>query len=351
MFTINENCLKQNQYVESIETTLYCYIGLDNLDKTIDNILKYNDKIKKIFICSYIVNNSDLYPFLNFLLKNDFETNELIFPSLISNDISLDIISKISKKMKSLFYNTLSDDKFEYKGFYYYKNNIYLFFDFTNCKLIINNTYKNSIIWSILIDEIINTKNVCNIKINSDVSNFFNENPNFIFLKDTNKKNYEIPSVVYVGKEFSKLNLTYIFGISKPDNNFLFGPYYYFTDFKNAIKQCIEKNIIKGGIVRFALFTGSTKVILNNIMDPIDKSRIKRELTSKPNNLYENLTLRISDYDGKWTEKYNSVYVGDIELDNGEKMKNTPIYVVKQYEQQIPLSFHYIDSNKDSQIV
>ena len=27
----------------------------------------------------------------------------------------------------------------------------------------------------------------------------------------------------------------------------------------------------------------------------------------------------------------------------GEKMKNTPIYVVKNYEQHIPLSYHFIN--------
>jgi hypothetical protein len=348
MFTINENCLERNEYNESTEPKFYHYKGLDNLEKNIDKILKYNNKINKIFICGYRVINTDLYPFLNFLLKNDSETNELLFPSLISNDISSD---SISKNINVIFYNILSDNKYEYKGFYYYKNNIYLFVDFTNCKLIINNTHKNSIIWSTLIDEIINTKNVCNIKINSQITDFFNENTDFIFLNDINGKIYEIPCITYVGKEFSKLNFTYIFGTSKPDNNFLFGPYYYFTDFKNAVKQCIEKKNIKCGIVRFALFTGLTKVILNNITDSIDKSYIKRELITKSNNLYENLTLRITDYDGRWSENYNSVYIGDIDLDNGEKMKNTPIYVVRQYEQQIPLSYHFIDSNKEAQIL
>lgn len=354
MFTINENCLKQNQENESnesIETNFYYYKGLDKLEKNIDNILKYNNKINKIFICGYRVNNTDLFPFLNFLLKNDFETKELVFPFFSSNELSSDIISKIMIKLNSMFYNIISDDKYEFKGFYYYKNNIYLFFDFTKCKLIINSIFKASIMWPVLTDEIINKKNVCNIKINSDICNFFNENTDFIFLKDKNEKIYENPSVVYIGKELSKLNFTYIFGTSKPDNNLLFGPYYYFTDFVNAIKQCKEqKNISKGGIVRFALFTGLTKVILNNISDKIDESNIKKELTSKSNNLYENLTQRITDYDGKWAEKYNSVYVGDIELDNGEKMKNTPIYVVKKYEQQIPLSYHFINTNEDYQI-
>jgi len=343
MFTINENCLNKTK------SNFYYYKGLDKLDKDLDDNLKPNSKIDNFYICSYRVNNNNLYPFLEFLLKNDLNTDTLSFPVLKPECSSSIIISKIKNLLFLIYSDIELDDKYEYKGSYYYNNNIYLFFNFTNCKLNINTIYKKSNIWPVLIDEIINKKNVCNIKINPDITDFFDKNPDFIFLNDSNGKIYEIPCITYVGKELTKLNFTYIFGMSKPDNNLLFGPYYYFTNLKNAITQ--NKNNIKGGIIRFALFTELTKVILNNITDSIDDSDIKRELSSKVNNLYENLTLRITDYDGKWSEKYDSIYVGDIELDNGEKMKNTPIYVVKKYEGQIPLSYHFIDTNKDSQIL
>jgi len=367
MFVLNENFLNKKQIIDNEikDSKTYIYSGLNKLEKNIDNILNVNNVIEKFYICGYRINDTELYPFLNFLLKNDIETEELILPFYKPDVISSDIITKIKKSLNSIFYNVIADNKYDFKGYYYYENNIYLFFDFTNCKLIINNIYKKSIIWSTLIDEIINKKNVCNIKINSVVSDFFNRNLEFSFLKDIHEKIYEVPSVVYVGKEFSKTNFTYVFGVSKPDTDILFGPYYYFTNLKNAIKQggwseiTNEKNS-KGGIVRFALFTGSTKVILNNSSGIIDKSNRKKELLETKNNLYENLTLRITDYDGKWANNYDSIYVGEIELDNGEKMKNTPIYVIKKYEQQIPLSYHFIDSrlldekfdiNKDYQIV
>ena len=51
--------------------------------------------------------------------------------------------------------------------------------------------------------------------------------------------------------------------------------------------------------------------------------------------------MRITDYDGKWAEEYDSCYLGHIELDNGEYLKGTPILAVKEYNQQIPLSYHY----------
>ena len=348
MFIINKNCLKQQEFDESDNLIKYKYTGINKLDK-LDNILKTKIKIEKINICGYRINNNVLYPYLNFFLKNDFKNKQLMFPFIDPNDLLLDFITKY-EKMNAIFYNIILDSNYQYKGAYYYKNNIYLFFDFTNCKLNINNINKNSIIWSVLIDEIINKKHVCNIGVDLDVINFFNENIDFILLKDNNEKNFEIPSVAYVGKEIAKLNFTFNFGVSKPDNNLLFGPYYYFTNFKNAIKQggwaeVTNYKYNKGGIVRFALFAGKTKVILNNSSGLIDDSNIKNEFLSSTNNLYENLTLRITDYDGNWVNSYDSIFMEDIELDNGMKIENTPIYVVKKYEQQVPLSYHFIDNN------
>jgi len=367
MFIINETYLNKIQNItnEINDSKFYKYSGLNNLDKNIDNILNSKMKIEEIYICGYRVNNNELNPFLDFLLKNDCETNTLIFPSYKFDVLSKDIIQKITKLLNTIFYNAILENKYDYHGFYCYKNNVYLFFDFTNCKLAINSIYKSSIIWPTLLDEILNIKHVCNIKIESNVIDFFNNNLNFAFLKDENDKIYELPSVVYVGKEMTKINCTYIFGVSKPDDNLLFGPYYYFTNFKNAIKQggwseTTNEKYTKGGIIRFAIFTGLTKVILNNASNSIDDSYNKKKLLKSKNNLYENLTLRITDYDGKWAANYDSIYVGEIELDNGEKMKNTPIYVVKKYEQHIPLSYHFInkkildnhfDFNKDYQII
>jgi len=56
----------------------------------------------------------------------------------------------------------------------------------------------------------------------------------------------------------------------------------------------------------------------------------------------ERLTMRISDHDGKWAETYDSAYLGYTELDNGSILKK-PIIVLKEYNQQIPLSYHYVN--------
>ena len=58
----------------------------------------------------------------------------------------------------------------------------------------------------------------------------------------------------------------------------------------------------------------------------------------------ERLKLRISDRDGEWAQNYDSAYLGRVELDNGELIDD-PVLVVKEYKQQIPLSYHFIDNH------
>ena len=53
--------------------------------------------------------------------------------------------------------------------------------------------------------------------------------------------------------------------------------------------------------------------------DESDNSDIKKERLEDPDldKNMEILIMRISDHDGKWTENYDSAFLGKIELDNG----------------------------------
>jgi hypothetical protein len=157
-----------------------------------------------------------------------------------------------------------------------------------------------------------------------------------------------------------------MFGESPQDKLAMFGPKYYFTDFNNAVRQggwsndyrpeyLYDKLITdnengrysKGGLVRFALFMGKTKYVENSLHDPNDESDIKKNRLndSTINQKYEILTLRISDHDGIWTKTYDSLYLGNIELDDGSFIQEYPIIVTKDYNQQLCLSAHYINKN------
>lgn len=296
---------------------------------------------KNINICAYNINTTGKHPFQQFILiKSINDTIE--FPSVIVyTDFNSD---ELINYTKVCLFGLLSIDDFEkfndvvdFNGYYEYNNNLYLFFDITNCKENITSTNKNNNLWLSLIDEIVNHKNVYNIKIATEVTDFFIQNNDMCFLVNENHINYEIPVVSYVSKEKSKTNFTYIFGETARDKNSLLGSYFYFTDLNNALKNNEES------VIRFALFLGTTKYIQNLKNDAIDTSEIKSQRLND-NNLdkkMEYLTIRISDHDGKWTEIYDSVYVGNIILDDDTVLQNTPIIVLKTYEQQIPLTYHY----------
>jgi len=259
------------------------------------------------------------------------------------------------------------------KGLYDYKDEIYLFIDLTECKLNLNDIYYSSNVMFALVDEIMNHKSICNIEIDDEVVDFFIYNNNFCYLTSDKNIRYELPIVAYVWSEENMLNFTYMFGTSKKDKMVLLGPYFYFTDYKNASQGIYPNSTIldstikwnnldypvknsnikkKSGIVRFAIFTGTTKYIENHPNDLIDNSEIKKQRLNDNslNQGFERLTMRISDYDGTWSDDYDSCYLGNIELDNGERIPYSPLFVLKNYNQQVPLSYHYINYSSNTKI-
>jgi hypothetical protein len=353
-----------------IEPNIYNYTALNRLIDNIDDLLTSKITIK---ITAYEIKNNKQSPYLLYLLYKDEVSDSLFFPVLptMYSNVNSDNVIKLSKLM---LFNLLSlkdhsefDKNICFKGFYLNGHEVHIVFDLTSCKLQIYDVYRENQMWFTLLDEIINHKNVNNCFIDYSVTNFFINNDDFIFLKNKNGENYELPIVGYIGMngiKYNKLSFVYTFGNSPKDKNAILGPYYYFTDYKNAIREGgwsetgkpvkIDDVLItdneygrykKGSIVRFGLFLGKTKIIENLPNDESDNSYTKKERLEDPNidKNMEILKMRISEHDGKWAEKYDSVFLGKIELDNGEYLKNTPIYVLKEYEQQIPLSYHFID--------
>jgi hypothetical protein len=357
----------------------YKYKGLQFLK---DRFNKNTNLYDNIHICAYDVNNYGKYPFQRFLLINTEHNKILKFPTVTmtnkflknsnnfsnSNTYTDEFINFVKVSLFGLFQLYIDDistfnSGLSFNGFYEYENNLYLFFDVTNCNIKINDLHT---LWFVTIEEIMNVKYCCDMPIAEIVTDFFIQNNSFCFLLDENNNHYEIPMIGYVGKPENKLQFTFIFGETRDYNNGIFGPYYYFTNFYSALKDGLIHQInktgmdniidlslidedgyyIRGGIVRFAIFTGLTKFIENNPLDPIDNSEIKQQQLQdkRLDQNFERLTMRITDYDGKWTQSYDSVILGKIELDNGTYIPDINI-VVKELCQQIPLSYHYVDKD------
>jgi hypothetical protein len=321
-----------------------------------------------VYIAAYTINTDGECPFIRYLLTNSKVEPQLKFPRvpLFSN---LNTSNLINYTQVALFGLLMLEDyelfsaATHFTGFLESNNNLYMFFDITKLNVRIDDVYKSNHLWLALMDEIVNHKCLCDIKMDHSLVNLFLCNEDLLFLVNENNENYQIPVVCYAGKPVSKLNFTFIFGEPKRDKNSILGPFYYFTDFNNAIKDGVfsenrkveykkttlltdgnNGDYTEGGIIRFAVFVGNTKYIENKPNDPNDESDTKYERLQDENldQNMERLTMRISDHDGNWARNYDSAYLGCNELDNGTFVEK-PLLVVKNYKQQVSLSYHLVD--------
>jgi hypothetical protein len=297
------------------------------------HILHKNESFERMFdtvyICAYKINAAAAKPFLQYLLYKKDTT--LSFPSfkyingssLVSETMTL---LRFLCKPKNTFteYLRFSDPltaepestevDYMYSGYLTMDEDLYLFFDISD------ETITGENLWLSLIDEIIHCNNICNFQIESVVSTLFLNNNQLLILHDTDGTPIETPTVAYSGQHESLLNFTFVFGVSDIET---IGNYS-FTDYVHSIKnggwsktnmpeikygKLITDNehgrYIKGGIVRFALFLGKNEIITNTEL-----------LTSN------------------WSSEFDSIYYNRLGM---------PVWIVHKLEQQVPLSYHYID--------
>jgi len=300
---------------------------------------------ENVFMVPYKVNNSYMSPFLNILLHKQKNADVLQLPEI--QMIKQFTENELVNWSKIILFKLLLLSDYEqfsenvvFDGYYVYENSLYLFFDITQCEPAVNDVYKYTPCRFALIDEIVNHENVCNIVIDTEVIELFHLNDDLCFLTDENDEIYETPITAYTGSPKTHVNFRYVFGEPCQNRNAILGPFFYFTSLGNALNT-------EGAdcIIRFALFTGSMKYCENSVSDPDDNSDIKMERLQDPNlsTKLEGLTIRITDHDGEWSKTYDSIYLGEVELDDGNYMKGAPFIAIKTYEQQVPLSYHYID--------
>jgi hypothetical protein len=360
MESIPEN---ENENYEPVEPNYYSYRAINSLPFSIDHVL-HIEKTYKVNICAYEINNKHKYPFLKYLLYKNKTSNKCFFPLFfITGDKSKDFVLRATHIVKKMMNNIAqTSDNVVFNGCKFFNDNIYIFFDCTQCTIkqpdLLWNTNN---IWFATVDEIVNTKSVCNILIDECVTDLFLQNPYLCYLQNRENDNYVLPIVAYVARDDPKLHFTFVFGVSKSLNTSILGAYYYFTNYKNAFHTNssmiinhvgettaptgnLSQTLFTRGIIRFALFIEKTKIIQNSPNDPIDNSEIKKQKSQDDltDINYETLVNRISDHNGKWTDDYDSAYIGNILLDDGNYIKDTPITVIRDYEQQVPLSYHYI---------
>jgi len=288
------------------------YSGLNLLQQDLD----YNASLYEsgeINLCIYQVNNLALKPFLQFVMKKNEKNNQnkklndlITFPSFSfkRNDNIMEVCDFIIEIIHQ-YYHLNDISTYSYKGFINNNNKFYVFYDFGNCVINSNFLYRKNDLWLILVDEILNQKSVCNFEVDPAVTDFFLDNINFTYLKDENNNFIETPTVVYSGCDKKDIDFKSLFGVSSTLEKYLPIPYYYFTDYQNAVKlgTCRNEDVMINncGIVRYAVFLG----YMINYKDNTNKN-------------------------------CNSIYIN---------IDEHPYWALIEYEQQYTLSSHYIDES------
>jgi hypothetical protein len=320
--------------------------------------------IKFIF---FTVNTKGVLPFLLFLFYKQvnhggkgIKGNEtFIIPELKKDQI--DEYDKYNAKnlsdivISKLFLNMHDNDKPTYRGYKTYHDGSYLFFEYIPTETISQVerfNRRDTLIWA-TVSEIVDDKKILNFDIEPASSDFFINHLDVISLyRYGGVLKHETPIISYYGGYNKTTNYTAVFGVSKRSNYASLGPFYYFASYSNAMRYAIfsatnspvkidgklitidEKGRFdKGGMVRFALFVGKMKLYDNKGKpDMVHQINVKKEPVTS------------------WIDDYNSAFVGLYELNHeGKKIYNHAKYVVKQYAQQIPLTYHYV--NTDVEIV
>lgn len=309
---------------------------------------------KKITVCPYFITTcKNRYgvekPFIQYLLykypKEDKKIGNLLVFPFINVKTNVTVKTVANKLLKSII-----KIKIVPTGFIQTDDTVFVFYDLSVIdeystipraeqqwlKLI----KESSTLWWVLMDEICNHRKSLNFPIHKSVTTLFYKHPILIYLKNKTKI-IDIPIVAYYGNYYKFLPIVASLG-QKPTTwpDLEFGPYFYFTSYIGSFryagwttnyrqrkvydKEVANENgkLVKGGIIRFALFMKSTRVLLDT-----KNSKISKYIYNK----------------NEWSKNYNSLYLGRVPRINGSVWHMNPRYVVKTFGQKMPLSMHLVD--------
>lgn len=329
--------------------------NITSLKNVIDlNKFKKNDKI---FVCLYKINsNKESLPFLQYLLykypKGINETFIFPFEKYTKNKKPFHIASKLA-------YSIVNKNQTTYKGFISNDYGHFFFFHYLDNSIELEIKNRNYELWWALIDEICNKQKIANFSIHKSVYQLFYNFNDLIYLTNDNNDKIEIPIVAYFGG--SSQIISYVASIGMRLNaEKAYGSYYYLGSYENSIKDAgwspnnriihyfnkpasnDNGKLFNGGLIRYALFLGNCRTILYRQTDPF--YWYFKYLES--GNFDDKIKKKADLAKGKWADKYDSLFISKIKYKNIDGYYNiNPIYIVKDFSQQIPLSIHSLDIN------
>jgi len=329
---------------------------------------RINNKLNKkdvqmgveINLCIYLISTIGKCDVIYYLLYKHPENDVLTFPRI--NDIG-DLNN---------FLDNISEYKTDVKGYYEHDDEIYLFIsasykrdEGSNIKTyILNNDVckRENIWWWAIIDEIVNVRMIFEFEIHNSVIDLFLKNIWLSFLYDRNGDVLKHPSVMYLGDHYNNVVFQSAFGLYRKSLWNKLGPFYVFTDYKNAVKNALETSdrIIdsyqenndiyiddtwkhtRGGIIRCIIFGDVLKLFLNSknetSITDMDNARLIKGNNEKSNILDEQI---MADQSGKWTKKYDMAMLGNPILNSGNRFDGKTILSI--FDPNNCILFNYVE--------
>lgn len=330
----------------------YTYLLENRGDKNLEfDDIKNKNGICILNILCYHIDVEHKYPFLQFMMDNhphycnNIVNEQLTIPYIILRN-SLTLIKDVLERVKSGLniidcdFNKVTNDM--YKGIVFINDMTCALVNITGIDIYGLNLTRQTTTWFVLPSEIINTKKVFNIEVNSEVVNLFTDIPTLTLLNKPNTDEfYMLPDVVYTGSEIKKAEFYSIFGNCKTKVYNSCGEYYFFyrtfgdavrdggritSDKLNEIgeKQLVEDNnrYITYGTNRYALFFEGKIHLTSDSEISLTDDMIE--------NLYPEPCIIIC-------------YLGE------HKIK--PDMLVKNYESFVCLSYHTLNKKLDEYMI
>lgn len=317
------------------------------LDHILD-IRQTSIKKKTYRILYYSICTVAMKPFLLFRLKN-------IQGKCMFYDIEITQAGKIPNIKDNIFQGVIENTDVLVYEFKYNE---------TDVKRV---TYEDKDI-IVTIDDIVNQKRSFSWDIDSCVTDLFKKHEELIYLQDDRGELVETPMSAYKGEYYKMVGVLAGLGVSRAGPYSSLGPYFMFSDYARALrfgvvtlngkpKYVDGKSITRdetpvftrGGLIKYILFLGNTKVMLNLPSDPDDDSLESVKLAKKRSFFKD--TAKLRDSAGKWAKEYDSVMqplitIYDTELKRSRVLDSQ--VVVKDFKQQHPLQYGFLDTSNVS---
>jgi hypothetical protein len=220
-----------------------------NKNLTFDNLVNDRGMCVLNIIC-YHVEEQHKYPFLQFMMEKIHYCNHIVkeqvtFPYVFLRDPESNIEETVLARVRSGLdilgcdYNRVTSDM--YKGILFTEDcaTPYALVNITGIDIYGLNFMRQTTSWFVLPSEIINTKKVCNIEIDSEITTLFTDIPQLGCLVNSKTDEYYImPDAVYTGSEIKNAEFKAIFGNTKQKVYDSCGEYYFFyRTFADAVKE------------------------------------------------------------------------------------------------------------------